>query len=269
MNTNNKKLKLEGFNNLTKTLSFNIYDVCYAQTKEQRRRYLEYINEAYSARRLTRTLEDVARIIGATVLNIAHQDYAPQGASVTMLIAEESLLDMERPTYPEAVVAHLDKSHIAVHTYPDCHPHHGISTFRADIDVSTCGYISPLKALDYLIDSFDSDIVTIDYRIRGFTRDRQGRKHFIDHDINSVQNFIKTATKRRYHMIDVNLYQEQIFHTRMMINQLVLDNYLFAVEANELEEDRKQMIHRLLQREIEEIFYGRNVEASSEGSVLP
>ncbi|HCH77211.1 MAG TPA: S-adenosylmethionine decarboxylase, partial [Pseudomonas sp.] len=26
------KLKLHGFNNLTKTLSFNIYDICYAET---------------------------------------------------------------------------------------------------------------------------------------------------------------------------------------------------------------------------------------------
>lgn len=28
------KLKLHGFNNLTKTLSFNIYDICYAETSE-------------------------------------------------------------------------------------------------------------------------------------------------------------------------------------------------------------------------------------------
>ncbi|HRM59282.1 MAG TPA: S-adenosylmethionine decarboxylase, partial [Megamonas funiformis] len=27
-----EKLKLYGFNNLTKSLSFNIYDVCYAKT---------------------------------------------------------------------------------------------------------------------------------------------------------------------------------------------------------------------------------------------
>jgi S-adenosylmethionine decarboxylase len=26
------KLKLHGFNNLTKSLSFNIYDICYAET---------------------------------------------------------------------------------------------------------------------------------------------------------------------------------------------------------------------------------------------
>ena len=31
-----KKLKLHGFNNLTKTLSFNIYDICYAKTRRKR-----------------------------------------------------------------------------------------------------------------------------------------------------------------------------------------------------------------------------------------
>lgn len=31
------KLKLHGFNNLTKTLSFNIYDICYAETPEDLR----------------------------------------------------------------------------------------------------------------------------------------------------------------------------------------------------------------------------------------
>ena len=42
-----KRLKLEGFNNLTKSLSFNIYDVCYAISHEQRAAYLAYIDEAY------------------------------------------------------------------------------------------------------------------------------------------------------------------------------------------------------------------------------
>ena len=39
------KIKLHGFNNLTKSLSFNIYDVCYADTAEQRQAYIEYIDE--------------------------------------------------------------------------------------------------------------------------------------------------------------------------------------------------------------------------------
>ena len=182
------RLKLQGFNNLTKALSFNIYDVCYAVTPEQRERYIEYIDEAYNAERLTKILTDVSDIIGANILNIARQDYDPQGASVTILISEQPVIDKKaagKDILSDAVVAHLDKSHITVHTYPESHPHTGISTFRADIDVATCGVISPLKALNYLIDSFESDIVIMDYRVRGATRDVKGKKHFIDHKINS------------------------------------------------------------------------------------
>lgn len=46
--------------------------------------------------------------------------------------------------------AHLDKSHVTVHTFPESHPDNEVTTFRVDIDVSTCGEISPLNTLDYL-----------------------------------------------------------------------------------------------------------------------
>ncbi len=261
-----RRLRLHGFNNLTKTLSFNIYDICYAETPAQQRAYIDYIDEEYNAERLTNILTDVAEIIGANVLNIAHQDYEPQGASVTMLISEEPVLTQEQlrneeapGPLPDAVVAHLDKSHITVHTYPESHPDNGISTFRADIDVSTCGRISPLKALNYLIHSLESDIVTMDYRVRGFTRDVRGKKHFIDHKINSIQNFIAKDTRDHYHMIDVNVYQENIFHTKMMLKEFELDNYLFGVDENELPARERRAIRRRVQREMLEIFYGRNI----------
>ena len=85
------KLKLHGFNNLTKSISFNIYDICYAKTPEHRREYREYVDELYNAERLTQILTTVTDIIGATILNIARQDYDPEGASVTMLIAEHPI----------------------------------------------------------------------------------------------------------------------------------------------------------------------------------
>ena len=91
MKTN--KLKLYGFNNLTKTLSFNMYDICCAVSPESRRQYIEYIDEQYNAERLTQILRNVADIIGAHVLNVASQDYDPQGASVTILISEEEVHD--------------------------------------------------------------------------------------------------------------------------------------------------------------------------------
>ena len=259
------RLKLHGFNNLTKALSFNIYDVCYATTAEQREAYIAYIDEAYNAERLTQILTDVSQIIGANVLNIARQDYDPQGASVTMLIAEEPVLPeqatgMAAPgPLPETVLAHLDKSHITVHTYPESHPHDGICTFRADIDVATCGVISPLKALNYLIHSFDSDIVTMDYRVRGFTRDVRGRKHYIDHKITSIQNYLSRDSKNAYEMIDVNVYQENLFHTKMRLKQFELDNYLFGVKGIDLASTERRKIERRLKKEMQELFYGRNL----------
>jgi S-adenosylmethionine decarboxylase len=256
------KLQLHGFNNLTKSLSFNIYDICYAPAGQQQA-YIEYIDEAYNADRLTQILKDVADIIGAQILNIALQDYDPQGASVTMLISEGDVappanMNSQTPgPLPETVLAHLDKSHITVHTYPESHPDSGISTFRADIDVSTCGQISPLKALNYLIHSFESDVVIMDYRVRGFTRDITGKKHFIDHNITSIQNYIAKDTQEDYQMIDVNVYQENIFHTKMMLKETELENYLFEKESN-LSEEQKAEIEKKLHREVTEIFYGHN-----------
>ena len=256
------RLRLQGFNNLTKSLSFNIYDICYAVSEEQRQRYIEYIDEMFNAERLTQILTEVAHIIGANILNVARQDYDPQGASVTILISEEPVIDKKaagKDLISDAVVAHLDKSHITVHTYPETHPHNGIATFRADIDVATCGVISPLKALNYLIESFDSDIVVTDYRVRGFTRDVKGKKHYIDHKINSIQDYLSKTSREKYEMIDVNVYQENLFHTKMHLKDFDLDTYLFEEKAKNLSFKDRQRIEMQLRREIAELFHGRNL----------
>ncbi len=283
------RMQLHGFNNLTKTLSFNMYDICYTKTKEEREAYIAYIDEQYNSERLTAILNEVASMIGAHVLNTAKQDYVPQGASVTLLVSEGPIVEVPAEAYeespgplpaetsgaspgspprgegedegttpgpmPAAVVMALDKSHITVHTYPEYHPNEGISTFRADIDVSTCGEISPLKALRYLIDSFDTDIMTIDYRVRGFTRDKNGDKLFIDHDIRSIQNYIPEEQGALYDMIDVNIYQENVFHTKCRLKQFDLNNYLFGYTKDVLTDDERKQITGRLKQEMDEIFY--------------
>ena len=259
-----KRLRLHGFNNLTKSLSFNMYDICYTRTVEDRNAYIAYIDEVYNAERLTNILTNVANIIGAHILHVAQQDYDPIGASVTILICEEPLAskDTQGATpgpVPDEILAHLDKSHIAVHTYPEYHPDEGISTFRVDIDVSTCGHISPLKALNYMIQSFETDVMTIDYRVRGFTRDITGRKLFIDHKITSIQNYIPNDIKQRFDMIDVNIYQENIFHTKCKLKDFDLNNYLFGISKEDLPPGARRKITERLKREMEEIFYGRNI----------
>lgn len=259
------KLKLYGFNNLTKSLSFNIYDICYAKTAREQQDYIKYINEQYNSERLTSILTKLTEMIGATVLNISKQDYEPQGASVTFLIAEESMI---KNRSGETVVAHLDKSHVTVHTYPEFHPETSIATFRVDIDVATCGEITPLSTLDFLIGSFDSDIITMDYRVRGFTRDVEGRKLFIDHDITSIQDYIDKRTLEKYDAIDVNVYQSNIFHTKMLIKDIVLQNYLFNSDVYEINPKIRLDINNALRREMIEIFSGTNIyqEGQHDGS---
>lgn len=103
------KLKLYGFNNLTKALSFNIYDVCYAKTEREQQKYIAYIDEQYNSDRLVKILTNVSQMIGAEVLNISKQDYDPQGASVTLLLAEDAAI---KRADSRLVLGHLDKSHV-------------------------------------------------------------------------------------------------------------------------------------------------------------
>lgn len=264
-----KKLALYGFNNLTKSLSFNIYDVCYAKSIKEQKEYIEYIDEQYNSDRLTQILCNVTEIIGAHILNISKQDYDPQGASVNILIAEGAMTKEDIDVscnqgifgqlQKETIHAHLDKSHVTVHSYPEHHPENSISTFRVDIDVSTCGEISPLNALDYLISSFDSDIITIDYRVRGFTRDIKGKKFFIDHSIKSIQDYIDNETLRKYDAIDINVFQANTFHTKMLIKEIDLQNYLFNKDAHELSPKKRLEITDSLRKEMIEIFSGMNI----------
>jgi S-adenosylmethionine decarboxylase len=250
-----RKIKLQGFNNLTKSLSFNIYDICYARSRSSQQEYLEYIDEQYNSESLQKILERVVRIIDARIINICTQDYDPRGASVTVLINEEQ-------SYGEtgAVVAHLDKSHITAHTYPEKNTLNGISTFRVDIDVSTCGMISPLRALDLLIDAFETDIVLMDYRVRGFTRDVNGRKVYMDHDITSIQDYISDETLKRYIAYDINIVSDNMFHTKMILKKFDLDNYLFGHDSEKnLAPGTKSRIRRLLKREMQEIFECRDI----------
>ncbi|MDD5674322.1 MAG: adenosylmethionine decarboxylase, partial [Chitinivibrionales bacterium] len=248
-----RKIKLVGFNSLTKSLSFNIYDICYARSKASQNDYLEYIDEEYNSAKLRSILEEVTRIIQANIISMSSQDYDPRGASVTVLINEGLRAS------PAGEVMHLDKSHITAHTYPETNGATGISTFRVDIDVSTCGTISPLRALDFLIESFDSDIVLMDYRVRGFTRDVGGHKVYIDHDITSIQDYVSDELLDIYSAYDINIVSDNIFHTKMMVKDFKLINYLFGPEVQSLSKSARAKIGSLLHKEMLEIYQCENI----------
>ena len=92
-----------------------MYDICYTKTALDRKAYIEYIDEQYNAERLTQILTTVTEMIGAKVLNIAKQDYDPQGASVAILISEGAIPEIKQNDaksaspgpIPEIVLGHL------------------------------------------------------------------------------------------------------------------------------------------------------------------
>ncbi len=101
--------------------------------------------------------------------------------------------------------------------------------------------------------------MNLDYRVRGFTRRLDGSKIFIDHKLNSIQNFINMETLSRYHSVDLNVYQDNIFHTKMILREFDLNNYLFGVEEAQLNTYKKRKIVKRVKKEMNEIFYGRNI----------
>jgi S-adenosylmethionine decarboxylase len=244
--SSDKKIPLYGFNNLTKSLSFSLYKVHYLATSRSTDSYHSYINKAYSSVKLTELLTQICHAIGGNVLNIASQDYTPQGASVTLMISEEAK--------PESLVAHLDKSHLCIHTYPEETPRDGIAIFRADIELSTCGIISPLKVLDYVIEEFSADIIDIDYRIRGMTRDLQGNKCFSDHEIVSISNYLAQGTLNIYLKQESVIASNNLFHCKLARKCIDMKEQIFnSINAN-FSEIELTAIKAKVQLQLDELF---------------
>ena len=75
----------------------------------------------------------------------------------------------------------------------------------------------------------------------------------------SIQDFIDDKTLKRYDAVDINIYQANIYHTKMLIKDIDLQNYLFNTDAYELLPQKRLEITQNLRREMIEIFSGCNV----------
>lgn len=246
------KISLFGFNNLTKSLSFSLYKLHYLPKGDNR--YSDYINQRYSAEKLNALLTSICHDIGGNVLNIAKQDYQPQGASVTLMISEEAQVAPFSKSTGDSIVAHVDKSHLCIHTYPEEAPQDNIAIFRADIELSTCGVISPLKVLSYVIEEFSADVIDIDYRIRGMTRDQQGKKYFSDHEITEVSSYLTNKTLQNYDFEDSALPKKNLFHCKLIRRSIDLNHHLFEATEADLSNCEKTQIIERLRCQLDELF---------------
>lgn len=230
------QIALYGFNNLTKSLSFSLYKLHYLVGDNGMTHYKNFISQNFNAAKLDVLLTDICHAIGGNILNVAKQDYQPQGASVTLMISEEA----QPEPFPvkkamrnhEDLVAHLDKSHLCIHTYPEVTPQDNIAIFRADIELSTCGVISPLKVINYVIEKFNADVVDIDYRVRGMTRDEQGKKLFIDAEIANISDHLSPKLATGFTVKNHNLPKQNLYHAKLVKKDVLLKNYLFEYQKS-------------------------------------
>jgi S-adenosylmethionine decarboxylase len=230
------------FNNLTKCLSFNLYDFAVGRTAEERESYAAYVREHFSADKVTALLTEIASIIDADVINVSQHDFDPNGASSLVLMSDTS------------VNLHLDKSHICAHTYLDLADPKGICSFRVDIDIATCGNIVPLKALDHMLTAMRwNDVVVIDYVVRGFTRDAAGERVTMDHDLDSILDHIAPSFVHDFHAEDWSWDSHRIWQTRLLRMRYNVVDY-FPEGTDVSLPDNRQMMARL-QDEMRNVFH--------------
>lgn len=181
---------LEGFNNLTKSLRTNLYFV-HADPDECR----QQIQTHYQASSLELMLQAIADRIEAVVLASSRQDYEPWGASALMLLSDAGPLDA-------AVHMHLNKSHLCAHTYPDFGSAGEPPCLRVDLDLASCGTISPLRSLNFILDRLRPSAAVIDYAVRGFTRNAGGGLLFQDHPLTRLPEALAPAWFDVYKVFD-------------------------------------------------------------------
>ena len=81
----------------------------------------------------------------------------------------------------------------------------------------------------------------------------------MDHHVTSIQDYIDAKTLQKYDAIDINVYQANLFHTKLLIKDIDLQNYLFNTDVYELAPKERLRISGSLRREMIEIFSGTNI----------
>ena len=243
----NEKIKLIGFNNLTKSLNLNVYKFYYVKNERGSHNFFNFIDKKFGSKRLTEILNEAAEMIGALVLSVSEYDYEPQGASAALLISDG--------TYETggAVFAHLDKSHFTAHTYPDYNPVNSTAVFRVDFDLSTCGEISPLKIIEFILGRLEPDVAELDFKIRGFTRADNGKKVFNDGGLNPIFEYIKEISSQ-YIIDEKSLPEANIFHAVMLRREFDCGARLFDETLVGISSEKFPLINKILQREMAEVF---------------
>ena len=78
-----------------------------------------------------------------------------------------------------------------------------------------------------------------DYVVRGYTRDENGKRIYMDHKVQSIQDYIKPEIKDDYHCVDLALQSENIWQTKMIRTNMDVQSYFLTPVDLESEETKK------------------------------
>jgi len=249
-----EKIKLSGFNNLTKILSFNLYDFCITFSDKQKEEYINFINEKYSSEKILKISREICDIIESDIISESKMDYDPVGASTMTLMSDVQGGKWETVSQGASVKSHLTKSHLTSHTYPDASAPNGICTYRVDFDIATCGDIIPLRAINHLFKSFECDVVYIDYVVRGYTRIHTGKKIYNDEYFNSIQDFIDPEIMKDFEFhSDLNMPRDNIWQTKLMVKDFGPERFVYDQNDKDHPEISNKM--KLLFDEMREVYH--------------
>lgn len=151
-------------NLVTHSLGVNFYFLAPPQPAADLVLWADRLDQQYSETRLELLIKKLSDELGARTMSFSSVSYDPHGASANLLIAQHV-----------SALAHLDASHISTHTYFDVGDENQWSSFRLELEISTCGDTHPVESLNGLFDRLKPHFATIDERSRGAGVDSSGQ----------------------------------------------------------------------------------------------
>jgi len=153
----------QALNSVTWTLAVNACQLEFESAPGSIKKSFAATNSHFCAGRLECLLNDIATLLQAEILGQSSTHYEPEGASATVLIGQG-----------DAALFHLDKSHLAIHTYFEASEQSSWGSFRCELELSTCGSLPVKEVLQRISLEFDFEVLILDCKVRGFKRDVEG-----------------------------------------------------------------------------------------------
>ena len=117
----------------------------------------------------------------------------------------------------------------------------------------------PDEFYEFLEKHNDCDLIHFFWRKALILMDSDAFKQKVIASGRNLEEYIDEKTLDRYDAVDVNVYQANLYHTKMLIKEPQLQNYLFNQDIYEIPLQERLEISTNLRREMLEIFSGKNI----------